>query len=66
MKPINDLIQDIALHIWTGEHGAFLQDFAGLYFNADEKNREILKPVWQTFIEKYLLKNHGVIQEAEI
>lgn len=63
MEPINDLLQDIALHIWEGEHGAFLQDFAGIYFHANEEQKKILRPAWQTFIEEYLVKNHGVVQE---
>jgi len=65
VEPINDLLQDIALHIWEGEHGAFLQSFAGLYFHANEKNREFLRPVWQELIEEYLLRNHGVVQEED-
>jgi len=63
VEPLNDLLQDIAVHLLEGEHGAFLQAFAGLYFHANEKNREILKPVWQELIEKYLLRNRGIVQE---
>ncbi len=63
MEPLNDLLQDIALHLLEGEHGAFLQAFAGLYFRANEEKKEILRPVWQELIEKYLVKNNGVIQE---
>jgi len=67
VEPLNDLLQDIAFHLWEGEHGAFLQAFAGLYFHADEKNRELLKPVWQELIEKFLVKKHVVVlKEAEV
>lgn len=64
MESINDVLQNIALHIWNGEHGAFLQSFADAYLLADEKNREILKPVWRVLIEENLLKRYGAVQEA--
>jgi len=64
VESINDVLQNIALHIWNGEHGAFLQSFADAYLLADEKNREILKPVWRVLIEENLLKKYGVVQEA--
>ncbi len=63
MEPINDLLQDIALHIWEGEHGAFLQTFAGLYRDANEERKKILRPAWQEFIEKYLLKKNETVQK---
>ena len=64
MDPINEVLQGIALHVWNGEHGAFLQSFADAYLLADEKNREILKPVWRVLIEENLLKRYGAVQEA--
>jgi len=64
VEPINELLQDIAVHIWEGEHGAFLQSFAGLYLLADEKKKKLLRPVWRTLIEENLLKKSEVAQKA--
>jgi len=63
VESINEVLQGIAEHIFHGKHGTFLQIIAAAYLQADEANREILKPVFQTFIDKYLVKNE-VAQEA--
>lgn len=63
MESVNDVLRGIAFRVYHGDHGGFLSTFADAYLLADEENREIIKPVWEKLVKKYLLKNHGVVQE---
>jgi len=54
------VLHTVALRVYTGDYGSFLKAFADAYLLADMENREILRPTWRQFIEKYdLLKKVG-------
>ena len=69
MEPVNDVLSNndvlkgIAVHVFYGKYSAFLQTYADAYLLADNENALAMRPTWMYFIDKYLVKNHGVIQK---
>ena len=63
MESTKDILRGIAFRVYHGDHGGFLRTFADAYMLADSENELVLRPAWMHFIDKYLLENHGVVQE---
>ena len=54
MESVDEVLHSIAVHVYQGDHGAFLSTFADAYLLADTENEKILRPVWKQLIDKYL------------
>ena len=63
MESVNEVLRGIALRVYHGDHGGFMRTFADAYLLADSENEQVLRPAWMQLIDKYLLMNHGVVQE---
>ena len=63
MESVNEVLRGIALQVYHGDHGGFMRTFADAYLQADSENEQVLRPAWMQLIDKYLLKNHGFVQE---
>jgi len=54
------VLHTVALRVYNGDYGSFLEAFADAYLLADMGNQKILHPAWKKLIDKYdLLKKVG-------